>query len=101
MPKNVFNNSYTIPSSYSNNKFKNIFQPIRIQMIKKIRKVKTPQKAFKKQKTLKKEVSFKTKKINRRRSPKLLVISINANTLVNKLPILCTAYSKVKNYEGI
>ena len=101
MPKNVFNNSYTIPSSYSNNKFKNIFQPIRIQMIKKIRKVKTPQKAFKKQKTLKKEVSFKTKKINRRRSPKLLVISINANTLVNKLPILYTAYSKVKNYEGI
>ena len=101
MKKNVLNNSYSVSPYYSNNKFTNIFQPIESNVIKNIRKLKTPKKVYKKQKILKKELSVKYKKNNRRRTPKLLVITIDANTLVNKLPFLYTAYSTEKNYEGI
>ena len=52
MKKNVLNNSYSVSPYYSNNKFTNIFQPIESNVIKNIRKLKTPKKVYKKQKIL-------------------------------------------------
>ena len=98
--KNVLNNSYTIPKSYSNNKFSNIFTPIKLQEINKKKRAKTSKQTNQKLKSLNKALSLKYKK-NLKKSQESLTQIFNADTWVNRLPFLYVENKKVKNYERI
>ena len=98
--KNVLNNSYTIPKSYSNEKFSNIFTPIKSQETKKKKRAKTTKEINQKIKSLNKALSLKYKK-NYKKSQESITQVINADTLVNRLPFLYVENKKAKNYERI
>ena len=98
--KNVLNNSYTIPPSYSKEKFSHIFVPIKIQTTKKSIRPKTPRQIFQGFRKLNKQLSLRNKKIFKK-SQESLHTKINADTWVNRLPFLYVENRKVKNYERI
>ena len=98
--KNVLNNSYTIPKSYSNDKFSNIFTIIKSQEISKKKRSKTSKQTNQKMKSLNKALSLKYKKNNKKTQESLAQI-FNADTWVNRLPFLYVENKKVKNYERI
>ena len=98
--KNVLNNSYTIPQSYSKEKFSHIFVPIKIQTTKKSIRPKTPRQIFQGFRKLNKQLSLRNKKIFKK-SQESLHTKINADTWVNRLPFLYVENRKVKNYERI
>ena len=98
--KNVLNNSYTIPLSYSKEKFSDIFTSIKPEENKKKKRPKTAKQINQKMKNLNKALSIKNKKIYKR-SQQSLVTAFNADTLVNRLPFLYTENKKTKDYERI
>ena len=100
--KNVLNNSYTIPKSYSNEKFSNIFVPIGRHEKKHKRRVKTPRALNQGFRRLNKQASIKFRK-NFKKSQESILTNITPETWVNRLPALYLNMDnrKMKNYERI
>ena len=98
--KNVLNNSYTTPRSYSNDKFSKIFTRIKPREIKKRNRAKTARQIEQNLKKLNKALSIKNRKMLKK-SQESISVTFNADTWVNKLPFLYKENKKVKNYERI
>ena len=96
---NILNNSFSIPPSYSNTHFSNIFEPIVFLEIKK-KRAKSPEQVLSKFRKLNKAITMKNKK-QFRRSQESIVAVITADTWVNRLPFLYEESRKHKNYERI
>ena len=99
MLHNILNNSFSIPPSYSNTHFSNIFEPIVFLEIKK-KRAKSPEQVLSKFRKLNKAITMKNKK-QFRRSQESIVAVITADTWVNRLPFLYEESRKHKNYERI
>ena len=99
MLHNILNNSFSIPPSYSNLHFSNIFEPIVFLEIKK-KRAKSPEQVLSKFRKLNKAITMKNKK-QFRRSQESIVAVITADTWVNRLPFLYEENRKHKNYERI
>ena len=100
MLHNILNNSFSIPPSFSNTHFSDIFEPIVFFEIKKKKRAKTPEQVLSKFRKLNKAITMKNKK-QFRRSQESIVAAITADTLVNRLPFLYEENRKQKNYERI
>ena len=98
--KNVFNNSYSKPISFSRDKLLNIFIPIEHRDIKKVRRAKTHRLIVFNYRKLIKNSTNRNKKVLRK-SKESVVLTFNANTWVNRLPFVYLDNRKTKNYEKI
>ena len=98
--KNVFNNSYSKPISFSRDKLLNIFIPIEHRDIKKVRRAKTYRLIVFNYRKLIKNSTNRNKKVFRK-SKESVVLTFNANTWVNRLPFVYLDNRKTKNYEKI
>ena len=98
--KNVSNNSYSISSSFLKKEFEGGVSPINLKNNGKKKREKTPESKPIIKRQINKNVTLKDGR-HFRKTQASIVISINPDTWVYKLPFLYIEDSKVKNYEKI
>ena len=98
--KNASNNSYSISPSFLKKEFEGGVSPINLKNNGKKKREKTPESKPIIKRQINKNVTLKDGR-HFRKTQASIVISINPDTWVYKLPFLYIEDSKVKNYEKI